>query len=70
MDNVVNIVPVIEKIKTKKTEFKLDITASIIALDQCLKTIKLNNLPELVHIKKDISKKIVELKKMCKSDHE
>ena len=42
----------------------LDVKASYVALDQCLKTLKINNLPELENVKKEITKAIKELQKI------
>jgi hypothetical protein len=42
----------------------LDAKASYVALDQCLKTLKINSLPELDKVKKEIIKTMKELEKI------
>lgn len=54
--------------KHAKTQLKelrdLDIKASYVILDECLKTLNINSLPELEPVKREIIKAIVTLEKI------
>jgi len=56
MTNLVEITKIINKKKEDDFIRKLDLQASYVALEMCLKTIEINSLPELKSIKESIKK--------------
>ena len=46
----------------------IDAYASYTCLNECLKILKLNSMPELTQIKKDIRNKLIQLKKITKNE--
>jgi len=53
--------------KKEREQRKLDIHASHITLDNCLKFLNMNNLPELVNIKRDIERTLIKLEESFKN---
>ena len=66
MDNIIDISQKIDEKRQKKSMKKLDIAASYVCLEKCLKYLEMNKLQELENLKKEIKKTMKKLMELSK----